>query len=107
STTKSFGVATPGDRIDAFFMLANRGNDSIRILGCNASCNCVIPNDLPFTLGPSEKRKFFVSIHMPTLEQMRTQKSTHLDLALTLFTSNPAQSRIRLSLKGEVLNKTS
>ena len=106
STTKSFGVAAPGERVSISFKLTNRGKTSIRILGCYARCTCLVPGDLPITLQSNEKRDFTVSISMPSHDEARARKSTHLELPFVLFTSSPTKSRVALSVSGEVRDKS-
>ncbi len=98
--TKSFGVVAPGDRIAFSFKLTNTGSTPVRIAGCESACGCVMPTDLPFVLNPNESRDFPISIHNPNLEGAMPRGS--LSLPLNLFTTNPAQPRIRLTVKGEV-----
>jgi hypothetical protein len=57
---------------------------------------------LPFTLGPQESRNFSLSIRMPKLQESRKGDPTYLEVPLTLFTSNRAQSRLALAIRGEV-----
>jgi len=102
SITRSFGVAKPSDRLNVSFNLTNQGDETVRILGCQAYCNCVVPQDLPFALRPGEKSSFTISVHIPSGIQANREGSTHLELPLTLFTSNPQQSRVSLAISGDV-----
>jgi hypothetical protein len=101
STSKSMGVASPGETVVVPFRLTNHGRERVRIVGCYAYCNCMLPGDLPFTMAPGEVRNFNVSIKMPTRVNLRGAKSASLKFPLTLFTSIPAQSRVGLSIEGE------
>jgi hypothetical protein len=103
STRKSFGAAAPGEELPVSFRLANRGNRPIRIVGCKTYCNCMLPNDLPFTLAPHQTRDFTLSLQMPGPEYAGSRASGRLELQLILFTNNPLQSRIALSISGDVL----
>ncbi len=102
SNTKSFGVVSPGDPISVSFTLTNTGAAPVRIAGCEAWCNCVVPKDMPFVLEPNESRDFPVSIRNPKREGAVPKGYVGLDLKL--FTTNPAQPRIGLTVKGEIRN---
>jgi hypothetical protein len=103
---KSFGSAAPGETVAVSYKLLNRGKTPIRILGCHALCNCVMPRDLPFTIKPHESTVFTTSIQMPNARQAGSTNGMHLRLPLTLFTSNPVQPRISLSVEGDVRGKS-
>jgi len=100
---KSFGVAAPGRTLDVQFRLTNRGDDPIRILGCKTLCTCTVPRDLPYTLGPKESRDLNITVN--TFGLVRNGEPTDLYLPLTLFTTNRAQSRVGLAIRGEVREK--
>jgi hypothetical protein len=99
---KSLGVVAPGDTVTASFKLTNRGQNSIRILGCASGCTCATPKDLPFALRASETKEFAVRVAVPTKEQIKGLERTDLELPLTLFTSNRTQSRVPLTIRGKV-----
>ncbi len=103
STEKSFGVASPGEKVTVAFRLTNRGRKPIRVLGCSAICTCTLPTDLPFTLGPNESRDVTLSIREPKRQVPQPSKPKDLSLEVTLFTNNAAQSRIPLTVKGRIL----
>jgi hypothetical protein len=100
STTKSLGAAAPSEELPVSFRLTNRGKQPIRIVGCKTSCNCMLPRDLPFALAPHEVREFTLSIRMPSPANFRSQAG-RLELQLILFTNNPQQPRIPLSIIGK------
>lgn len=88
---KFFHIAEPGDTVGVTFKIANRGSEPVRILGCQASCTCIIPDDIPFTLVPGEARDLEFSIR----NDAKTSKpglptSSTVRYKITLFTSNPA-----------------
>ena len=100
SHAKSFGIVAPGDRVTVSFRLTNDGREPVRIVGCRAGCSCMVPDDLPFAIGPKGSRDFAVSIKVP---QKRGNGSVVArKLALTLFTSNPAQLEIPLTMSGQI-----
>ena len=101
ATTKSFGVARAGDAIHLSYKLTNRGGKSVRIVGCRATCRCIVPGqDLPFTLRPRESRDFPISIRNPG--RVAGTAPQTVNWQVTLYTTNPAQARIALSIKGEI-----
>jgi len=106
STEKSLGIVSPGDQVGVTFKLTNRGRKQIRILGCQASCSCMIPDDLPFVLSPDESRDFTLSIRTPKPRGASDKKSIGMNLELTLFSNNPMQSRITLTIKGEIRDRS-
>lgn len=65
-----------------------------------AYCNCIVPDDLPFTLGPSETRGFKVSVR--TEIRKAGSPSELIDQPVTLFTTSPAQAEVHLTIKGEI-----
>jgi hypothetical protein len=99
---KSLGVVAPGENVSASFRLTNGARNTVRILGCASSCICAAPNDLPFTLAAGESRQFAVTVQVPSEERIRNFKSTDLELQLTLFTSNPTQPRVPLTIRLKV-----
>jgi len=103
ATEKSFGVAASGRTFDVSFRLTNRGDKPIRILGCKTICTCTVPHDLPYTLDPKESRDLNITVN--TFGQVRDGQPTDLYLPLTVFTSNRAQSRVGLAIRGEVREK--
>jgi hypothetical protein len=100
SHMKSFGIVAPGDPITVSFDLENRGDRPLRIVGCEAGCGCIVPDYLPFTLNPKESRAFSISILNRKKVDDNQIRSFNSDL--TLFTTNPNQSRLVLNVKGEI-----
>jgi hypothetical protein len=98
---KSFGVAHPGDLVRVTFRLRNWGRRSIGVLGCRSSCICTVPLDLPFTMGPNESRDFTLSVHAST-PPSKSNQDYEMRLQITVFTNNPAQSRIPLVVRGRI-----
>jgi hypothetical protein len=103
---KSFGIVSPGDPIKVLFKLTNRGREPVRVLGCDASCICIVPDDLPFSLDPNESRDFVVSIWNPKPGERGSIKPSSLRFDITLFTNDPMQRRLPLVIRGEVRNRT-
>jgi hypothetical protein len=102
STAKSFGLARPDEVVFVTFKLTNRGSSNVRVVGCYVYCNCAAPKDLPFALAPGETRDFTVSIRAPSAQSLKVKGSGDLELPLTLFTNIASQSRIQLSIFGQV-----
>ncbi len=100
ANTKSFGIVAPGDPITLTFHLTNRGADSVRLVGCMAYCNCINPADLPFTLPPGESRDFAIEVRNPDRELENRDQT--IDQQVVLYTTNPAQAEIPLTLKGQI-----
>jgi hypothetical protein len=100
SSTKSFGVVSAGDPLVISYKLTNRSDQNIRIVGCRAVCRCMVPEGLPFTLRARESRDFPISIRNP--ERVRGSPSQSVNWGITLFTTNPAQAQITLTVKGEI-----
>lgn len=100
STTKSFGSVRAGDPTSVSFQLTNRGTEPVRIVGCLAYCNCIVPADLPITLNPSESRDFIISIH--TFQRGGESGTRPFNQPVNLYTTNPAQAEIPLTVKGVV-----
>ncbi|MGO9466796.1 MAG: DUF1573 domain-containing protein [Isosphaeraceae bacterium] len=101
SRARSFGVVARGDRIAVSFKLTNHGRDPVRIVGCRAGCGCMLPEDLPFSIRPNGSRDFRVSIKFPPAPAGGPVVETRT-YPLTLFTSNPDQFEIPLTVSGEV-----
>ena len=100
SSTKSFGVVSAGDPLVVSYKLTNRSDQNIRIVGCRAVCRCMVPEGLPFTLRARESRDFPISIRNP--DRAQGNRSQTVNWGITLFTTNPAQSQITLTVKGEI-----
>jgi len=98
SREKSFGTVAPDDRVSVSFKLTNRGSQPTRVLGCYSRCGYLVPNDLPFALGPNESRSFELSIHIPPNQYAASFFSK---IEIVLCTNNPLQSRIPLVIRGE------
>jgi hypothetical protein len=99
SSTKSFGNLTVGSRVDLTYRLTNVGNDTVRILGSQVDCTCVVYDDRPFRLAPRESREFQVSIEL-------VEKPGKVRRVVTLFTNIPNQPKLELSIIGAVVDST-
>jgi hypothetical protein len=100
SSTKSFGVVSPGDPIAVSYKLTNWGDQDVRIVGFRAKCKCMAPDILPFTLRAKESRVLPISIVNRTREN--GSPSQTINWVITIFTTNPAQVQIPLTVKGEI-----
>lgn len=99
---KSFGAVSPGDAIDVRFRLVNRGRETVRVLGCRASCLCIVPDDLPFSLSPNESHDLVFSVNNPKPGERGTLKPSNLRFEIALLTNNASQPEVPLIIKGEV-----
>ena len=104
SDVRSFGVVSRGDPIAVSFRLTNHGRSPVRIVGCRAGCSCVLPEDLPFVIRPDASRDFRVSFNFPPIPGGGSAVETRT-LRLTLFTSDPDQFEIPLTVSGELHGK--
>lgn len=102
SSQKSFGIAGFDERVSVTFALRNRGRRPIRVLGCQVSCSCTVPPDLPFAIQPNESREFTLRIRAPGRRESQSDQAHDLTLHIILFTSNPLQARIPLVVKGRI-----
>jgi hypothetical protein len=100
SPTKSFGVVAPGDPIAVSYKLTNWGDQDVRIVGFRAKCKCMAPDILPFVLHPRESRDLSISI--VNRQREGEVSSQTIDWIITIFTTNPAQVQIPLTVKGEI-----
>jgi Protein of unknown function (DUF1573) len=98
--TKSFGVISEGDSASIRFHLTNRGNRPVRVVGCMKYCNCLVPDELPLTLGPGEDRDFDVVVRTFTGEVRGEFES--IDQPVRLYTTDPGQAEIKLRIEGTV-----
>lgn len=100
SSTKSFGSAREGDRVSVSFGLTNGAGKPVRVVGCRAYCNCIVPDDLPFTINPHERRNLTLSVRIP--ERGRSSGTRQFSQPVTLYTTNAAQIEIPLLIEGAV-----
>ena len=100
SNEKSFGTASPGDPIGVTFTLTNRDLRPVRVLGCQASCTCIVPENLPLTLLPNQKGGLTISIR--TNAQSVKLGRSMVEQEVVLFTSSPAQPELHLTIKGRI-----
>ncbi len=100
SATKSFGVVEEGDPASVLFRLTNRGGEPVRVVGCMVYCNCIVPDNLPFTLSPSETRGFKISVR--TRISKMGSPSESINQPVTLFTTSRVQAEIHLTINGEI-----
>jgi hypothetical protein len=93
---KSFGVTDSTQRPSVIFQVTNRSNESIRLLGCRTTCNCVTPERLPLTLKPGETRPFQVSFRP-------SDHPSVVHMPMAIYTNNPDQPTLTLWIDGEVV----
>jgi len=96
ATTKSFGVAEPGQTVEVTFNLVNYGSQPCRVVGAWAGCACTVPQDVPFSIAPGETGEFRVVIHLPDEE---VEGDSY---PITVYTNIPSQVELSLTVTGEV-----
>ena len=104
ASTKSFAVVSEGDPVTVSYKLTNLGSANVRIVGCRAACRCLVPVELPFSLGPGESRDFPISIR--DLRRGETGPVERINWSIVLYTTNPAQVEIPLRVIGEIQRST-
>jgi hypothetical protein len=97
---KSFGTVPVGQPIQLSFRLANAGTKQIRIVGCDATCGCILPRDLPLVLEPKQERELTFGVH--NLKQTRVGAPRTVDLALDLLTNDSTLRRFPLTIQGTI-----
>jgi hypothetical protein len=98
SDVKTIRITGAPEEVDVRFRLKNKGERPVRIVGCEANCGCLLPDDLPFELAPAEQRIVTFKVVTKSKEgTSRFGKPTLLNLEL--LTNNPEQSRLALHIK--------
>lgn len=98
SYSKSFGDVQVGDPVSVSFRLTNGGDKPVRVVGYRAFCNCVVPDDLPFTINPNEHRDFVISVH----NSERVNSTGSFTQSVIIYTTGATQPEIALTVKGEI-----
>lgn len=95
ATEKSFGIAQPGQHVALSFLLTNRGDTPIRVVGSRMICDCTMVDRRPFRLEPGQSRPFRVTVDLPKEPQV-------VHRSLTLYTNIPGQPELELAVAGRV-----
>jgi len=96
--SKSFGPIEPGRVTAVSFVITNRGDHPVRILGYRAGNCYTAPADLlPITIAPRERRRFRIRVATPGSLKPQT-----LLLSGVLLTTSPGQRELELAISGEV-----
>ncbi|MGC8642477.1 MAG: DUF1573 domain-containing protein [Isosphaeraceae bacterium] len=103
SRCKTFGAARRGKDVPVSFTLTNNGRRSVRVLGCQASCACMVPEDLPFTLRSGESRALSIAVRRRAGLPGEADEEP-FDQEIILFTSDRAQPQVALTVKGSFRN---
>ena len=101
SSRKSFGFINEGETASVSFRLTNRSGRPVRVVGCMAQCDCIVPDDLPFAIGPGQAQDFRVSVR--TVAGQYQKPLEKLTQPITLYTTDVAQAEVRLTVEGTVL----
>lgn len=96
----SFGPVLAGPTIQQHTRLTNYSNRTIKLVGSNASCSCVLSEDLPLTLAPGESHLFKIGVKTD-------QRTGLIRERVVVYTDYPEQSGIAFTVKGEVISTAS
>lgn len=91
-----FGQVVAGPTIQQHTRLTNHANRAIKLVGSNASCACVLSEDLPLTIAPGNSHLFRIGVKTD-------KRSGAIREQIALFTDFPKQSEIVFSIRGEIL----
>lgn len=94
SETQTIRSGSPGDRVPVTYRLRNRCAKSVRIVGCEANCSCVVMDQAPFVLKPGAEFVFHATVALPQSKDGRIA----FDYPITLYTNQSDQPRIALHL---------
>ena len=98
ATTKSFGVAEPGQTVEVTFNLVNYGSQPCRIVGATVGCACTVPQDVPFSIAPGETKSLRMLINIPD----DLKEGDDFPARLTLYTTIAAQPQLDFKIVGKV-----
>ncbi len=96
SYARTFGSVRSGDIIEVHFHISNYANIPIRILGSSSTCTCVVAEELPLSIPPSEGHSLRVKVSSGSVLGTKWEK-------LKLFTDLPQQPTLVLAVKGRVV----
>lgn len=60
------GTVNSGEVRDVLFHLTNHAEKTVRILGCETSCSCMVARGLPATMGPGETAEVVITVTFKT-----------------------------------------
>ena len=92
---RSFGPLPVGENRTVEFMLDNRTRHSIKVLGCNSPCTCVMAENLPMILDPDARHSIKITV------RSRPDRLGAVSETLRLFTDEPKRSVIVLNVFGQ------
>ena len=95
----SIGETHRGDNLIVSMTVVNASTKPVRILGSSRSCSCMSETDLPFTLGPGEKRSLPLSVRI-------TGKPRRFDESVEIYSDNPSRSRLTFRVTGSVVTRS-
>ncbi len=61
----NLGTVRSGEQVWCSFDVRNIGLDSVRVLGIEADCACMVSSDVPFSLSPFAKRAVRITVSVP------------------------------------------
>ena len=93
--SKSFGTIEMGKGATLTFHVTNYSGRPITILGSESSCSCVVTSDLPKRILPGERGDLRIDFRNRSLSGWISERAT-------FFTDNPSQTRLILSIRGNV-----
>ena len=98
SEAQTIRSGSPGDRVPVAYRLLNRSRRSVRIVGCQANCSCIVMDQAPFVLKPGAEFVFRASVALPKSKDGRID----FDYPITLYTNQSEQPRLELHLIASV-----
>lgn len=86
------GLIKAGETIVKETLFHNNSSDTIRILGANTQCSCVLAEDLPATVRPGESYTFHIRVN--------PEVNKKIDETIVLFTDHPSKPRLSIGVSG-------
>ncbi|MFO0960897.1 MAG: DUF1573 domain-containing protein [Isosphaeraceae bacterium] len=92
----SFGRVDPGSTVEVGTGLTNHADRPIQLIGSNASCSCLLPEELPVVISPGGSHRFKIGIDSHARRGVVHER-------IVIFTDSPTQSQVGLTVSGEIL----
>jgi hypothetical protein len=91
------GEGLAGEGRQATFLVRNRSNEPVTIVGASSSCTCVLTDRLPIQIPPGEDRSLHVEF------QLDGKASERVEQSLTYITDYAPQPTIPVKIAGRVI----
>jgi len=62
SPAAQLGIVNSGEVRDVIFHITNHTEKSVRILGCETGCQCMVSRGLPVAIGPGETAEVVITV---------------------------------------------